>query len=696
MSTPVSASFSVHKNFGAPQNLPPWINKFTVALTLFAVFQLWFSYRIRRTLYFCDDLEALAAAVYFHDLYRTWMCFHLPVHSILAHWWVSIAGSTPLSNRMMAGTEDAVILVLLAAIGWRLQNYVTGILAAFLFLCLELHMWAFLNLSELPSVMFALCAVYFGLRFSPPKYQIEIARPFWFGCFLALSVLSRFMAIPMAGFVFLLPFLGSDFLRKIRTSVLPTLVGALVPSALIAGYFAMVGSLKALIFWSLMQNFGAKWPPNWAAWIGDLSATDIRQIWTFNFAVLGLGLISYAFAARRNPLCVRGLAICFLPGLGGWIGGNPSGISSIAFHAIPAMPFFSLTLAFALTCLWTSTGSLPRGALLWAGRPALIGTAIAVALPFVQRTIAFAWEAPASAGYEHAMRIGDYIAKHTKPSDRLFVFGADPFLYVTANRKSATEITIVSADIARYQDRILKELQEVKPAAIVIDKTDYWYNFNLAAYPKTVSYIINNYRVSRQYDDVLLKPSPEATDQVILDTNAVGSLDENLHSIMHVGYRWKRVLTLIPESQSSMLTFSAEREWRETYVPILTDFSTLGRTRNLVLEVNLVVEGAPGSFHPYPQRILFLGPGGQKLTEFSWTWVPVKENPKIATYFVPLTSFHDVHGDFSWSKTTGIQIGGWGPAGGKVKVYSVNVLAPSPAQSQTAAVKSQGLSAATN
>ena len=594
---------------------------------------------------------------------------------MLAHLWVSLAGPSPTSNRLFAGVMDVVIEALMFLIGRRIGGAMTGALAAIFYIFLEVNSWSYLDLSELPSVMFALCAMYFGLSFSRPALKAEIARPFWFGVCLSLSFLARFMAIPLIGCIALLPLLDSNFPRKIKRCALPVAFGFAAPIATTCLYFAAIGSLSAMLFWGLLYNFGAKSRIVYKAWIGDLSVLAIRQTWLFIGVALLISLICCLLAwTRKNEGIMRGLLICWLPAFGGWVGANPSGIGGVIFHAIPALPFVCLSLTFGVTTLWSQPAFPPKG-WMWPLRLAAAAAAVFAIFPFARTTSVMAASHPVDPHYDHTARVGEYIAQHTKPTDSIFVFGADPLIYVDAHRNNGTEFSIVVDYVARMQDRMLDELKKSHPGAVVFDKTDYWHYRNLEAFPKVAAYIAKNYRVSRQFDDVLLTPSAEATAPVLLDPDTLELL-RAAGSPIQVDYHWNRVQALIPPGSGHVLHFSTENEWNEFSTPTHVNFTSLGSIKSLFIEMQVAVTGPPGSFQKYPLRVLVAGRHGQALKEFRWSWVPIVVRPAPQTLHVPLTAFDEVSGDFSWDEVDSIQVGGWGPAGGKVIVYSADVLAP--------------------
>ena len=556
-------------------------------------------------------------------------------------------------------------------IGRRLHGVGTGLLAALLYLVSEGHSWAFLNLSELPCVLFALCAISVGLRFRAPAYEIELARPFWFGACLSLSVLSRAMAVLLVGAIALLPLLHEGRWERVKRNWLPVLAGGAVPVLVIGAYFAAVGTLRALLYWCFTYNSQVHGHPALISWIGDLHVPGIQEIWRFNLGGLLLVLAGLNLAARnRNAGLARALAVSWLPALGGWLGANPSGLTGMAFHAIPAFPFLSLGLASSVMLLWTARTTGGR----WYGA-ALRGCAVAVLVlatyPMLANTVRVLAISPVSPEYTRTARIGSYIAAHTSPHSRMFMFGADPLVYVAAHRNSATEFSIVCGDMRGYEDRILKELQHARPETVIFNKGDAWYHSNLSDFPKVAAYIVNNYRVSRQFDDVLFQPSAEATEHVVLAPEDLAKFQSSL-----VNYRWRPVQDILPVDTPQLLSFAREGDWGEVYLPHAVNFQALGSARELLLEMKVLVSGPPHSYDRYPLRILFWGRDGLKLNQFCSAWVPLRPDSKVATIHLPLTDLALCHGDFSWSEVTGVQIGSSGPAGGKVVLYSLEALRP--------------------
>jgi len=481
-----------------------------ICIAVIALCQLCFSYQLRFFNYFNDDFEALAAGEFFRSLYINQLSVHLPMHAILSHWWVLIAGASPTANRMFAGIMDAAIEALMFLIARRIGGNVAGLLAAALYMLLEANTWSYLNLSELPSVLFALCAVYFGLGFSRPVVKIEITRPFWFGVFLSLSFLSRFMAIPLIGCIALLPLLDSNWLQKVRRSGLPATLGFALPMAVTWLYFAAVGTFRALLFWGLLYNFTAKSQHfEYKGWIGELSMPAIFSAWILTgTSVVITVACSLMLLAEKRAEVMRAFLLCWLPALGGWIGSNPSGIDGLAFHAIPALPFLCLSLGYGATVIWQRS-SFPSTDLMWLPRLAAAVGVLGAVLPFWKATVTIERNHSPDPRYEHIARIGAYIESHTKPSDSIFVFGADPLIYADAHRNSGTEFSIVTDYTRPLEARMLEELRRAKPGAVVVDRINI--DHLIRVFPRVTSYIVQNYGVSLEYEDVLLPKSSGAT-----------------------------------------------------------------------------------------------------------------------------------------------------------------------------------------
>lgn len=314
-----------------------------------------FSYRMRYAVFYTDDVGPIAGGLFFRSLYVTQNDVHLPVHMILNHLEFYLRGHRPTSNRMMAGLMNVFIEWFILLIGRRIAGYAVGVSAAFLYVFLESHTWAYINVSELPSVLFALAAIYFGLSFQQSDLRADIKRPLWFGILLGLSFMSRFMAIPLIGCIALLPLLDREWAHKVRRNALSVITGMVVPIAAIALFFAVEGKLKNVIYWSIVYNFHGKahYIQFFSHWIGDFSAVLVRDIWVYLSAGLLIGAIRGFIAwHRREDRVLRALAICWLPAFGGWLGGNPSGIGVLAFHAIPSFPFNCLGLVFGALSLW--------------------------------------------------------------------------------------------------------------------------------------------------------------------------------------------------------------------------------------------------------------------------------------------------------------------------------------------------------
>jgi hypothetical protein len=82
----------------------------------------------------------------------------------------------------------------------------------------------------------------------------------------------------------------------------------------------------------------------------------------------------------------------------------------------------------------------------------------------------YAGESP----FPESAELGQYLALHTAPEDRIFIFGSEPEILVLANRKSATPFIMIyplTREYPRYlefQDRVLNDVVNNTPAYILV------------------------------------------------------------------------------------------------------------------------------------------------------------------------------------------------------------------------------------
>jgi hypothetical protein len=208
--------------------------------------------------------------------------------------------------------------------------------------------------------------------------------------------------------------------------------------------------------------------------------------------------------------------------------------------------------------------------------------------------------------------------------------GANPLYYAVSHRDSATELSTVDPDFVQHEDHALKQLERAKPAAVVYDKNDYWFHYDLLAFPKLADYIANHYRVSDRFPEALIR---------LPDANISGG--------------------------TYTLQFEHEHDWSEVYIPKPNNYLSAGPFSRRKIELLLTVEGPPGAFKKYPLRVLEAIRPGATLKAFCYGWLPLTETYAAAPFEISLGRLTTCSKDFSWSNVTGMQIGGWGRPGGR-------------------------------
>jgi len=231
--------------------------------------------------------------------------------------------------------------------------------------------------------------------------------------------------------------LREDSLRAWRRVAIQSVllgVGAVLPWAACAGYFAARGAFDD--FWNCTQTFNVLYAQELRK--GGL-LDGLRQLWANRVYDHGFlwatGAAGLARMAVRGPERRAGLLV------GGWMAAAFTGVflpgNFANYYYIPTLAPLALASGLALAALW----GLATRPMAWPARVVGVGLPVAVLLAL----FLFA----AKRGYGDHKRATDpldtnaavadaarWLAAHTGPTDRLYVWGSRPQLYVLSGRKA--------------------------------------------------------------------------------------------------------------------------------------------------------------------------------------------------------------------------------------------------------------------
>jgi 4-amino-4-deoxy-L-arabinose transferase-like glycosyltransferase len=350
----------------------------------------------------------------------------------------------------------------------------------------------------------------------------ENRRTYASGLLLGLAFLSKQPALldvaaPGAFFLWL------AWQRRIRTAVLwPRLaslaVGWLTPVALTGAYFAWHGALGDFVFCSWSYNLAYYGPEITAdGRIGALllpfkllagPLTALLIIWLLGAATVIHRLLQRQPAPgeeTRNP-ALAFLAAWHLSALAG------SASSGRDFHhyVIQFLPAFCVGLGLAMA----HTGRLLGGGRRWFIRGA---AGLLLAAVLWQLGVATLAARARSLPADPSVRVSAYIREHSAATDRIFVWGFHPDIYLHSDRRAGSRYLYSSfvtglvpwtntapdkdtryAIVPGAIDVLLRDLAASRPAFIVdcsAGPNRHWQKYPLGKFPPLHDYVQQHYKV---------------------------------------------------------------------------------------------------------------------------------------------------------------------------------------------------------
>lgn len=413
---------------------------------------------------------------------------------------------------------------LLYLAGGRLQGQIAGLIAAALYALLSSSVFypadAYAANTEWFVAFFTSAAAALFLSGTTPVNGRTI---FLSGLLLGCAFLSKqpaLLDLAAPGATLLYAAWRQNLSRRTLVFQGLTLVaGWLVPVLMTLGYFAARGALRDGIFYTWTYNLTYYGPEiSLAERLGSL-AVPFRQLGTAQPWLLGLwsvgALLTLHRLVQRQPApaeCATNPGLLYL---GVWslsaLGGAAASGRGFEHYFIQFLPPLCLGASLGLARLLTCVG---QPGTVWSRR-----LAAAALVAIVTRDLALAVQ-PARQRLlpaDPSVRASAYIREHTKPADRIFVWGYHPDIYLYTNRRPASRFLYASfitglipwtntaperdtgyAIVPGAMDQLLQDLASQPPVFIVdcsAGPNRYWQKYPLEKFPALRDYIRHHYRV---------------------------------------------------------------------------------------------------------------------------------------------------------------------------------------------------------
>jgi len=314
------------------------------------------------------------------------------------------------------------------------------------------------------------------------------------GLFLAGALFGAACLMKQHGIAFV-AFAGLFFVyEKLKTgagakghfaSQLAVLVlGGLSPLILAVLVLWMAGVLEQFRFWTL--EYAAKYVSggSYTITIPELTAIcgTIFMAGPLLWILAGLGLASLVWDNKNRPLLV------FLGGLTLFsVAAVCPGLIFRPHYFILLLPAVSMLMAAGVAATGRLATRIGFGPLTIAVPVVLAILAVAHSV-YIQRVFYFALTPLAAARvvfgpnpFPESLRIGEYIAKHSNPDDRIAVLGSEPEIYFYARRLAATNYVYMyplmedHAFAGKMQREMIRQIEAAAPRFVVfVNVWDSW------------------------------------------------------------------------------------------------------------------------------------------------------------------------------------------------------------------------------
>lgn len=303
------------------------------------------------------------------------------------------------------------------------------------------------------------------------KNEISSSVAFSTGICFSLAILFKVPAGADFGAVFLFLLFFRPF-KIIKKSLLPLLAGLILPIFMVTFYYFLRGAFNEFFTAAFMQNIG--YLSSWQTGSHASKALPLGLI-TRGVFVLVVALGLFLWRRKLTPPFIL-ITLWFTFSLfGATLSGRP-----YAHYLLEVVPSLSLLLAFLLTKI-----KLPEKLIIGA---ALLVLTVSIAFfrfwfysPFsyYENFLKFAFQQQNKNQYfnhfnpsvNRNYKVSNYLINRTKPSDKIFVWGDEPFIYALTRRLPAGRYAVAYHVIDfSGQNQTANALQAEKPKYIVKTK----------------------------------------------------------------------------------------------------------------------------------------------------------------------------------------------------------------------------------
>jgi hypothetical protein len=297
--------------------------------------------------------------------------------------------------------------------------------------------------------------------------------------------------------------------RRLRASGLFAggLIGALIAGAIL---LALTGSLGGFWDWTVGSLYGYA-ATNWTPALLWLRAKDSIVPFVGSMAVVWVAAMAFAWRWKRLPACQQLIVAWLVVSIPGSLAGG-----HLSWHYfIQVMGPLALLAAFAIDqALNTPKRRLVAGA-------AILGLGVPLAgwgtFDIVADPLTYDFRAPAP----NHQAVAAYIRDHTRPDDRVFVWGDWPAIYVESDRIMATRFPGFLRGFARGSGlppnnwdttaevwpELRADLVRNPPALIADTSPGDWSDFSMypmSNYPVLAEFVTSRYHVVATIDSVVI------------------------------------------------------------------------------------------------------------------------------------------------------------------------------------------------
>ena len=412
--------------------------------------------------------------------------------------------------RVSGGGCDALTAVLLALVAARLFGRGAGLAAGMLYAVFEgavgVQLEAFQ--AERLTVLFTVAGVWAAVAYADSRRYWQVAAS---GLLFGLAIATKQIAAPVGIAVWAwltwdaFRAEGRGAVRRVVVHSLLLAVGAVLPWALFAAYFAAQGALAD--FWACTYSYNVLYAK--AHRKGGLVEGVVRLIKTklfdhlFLWVLAAVGTVAALVRSRerRGGLLVAAwTAVAFLalvlPGQFAY------------YYYIPTLAPLAVASGVALMGLWT----LARGGGVRLAAAGVCGLVLLAMLAFAGKRAAGVHTMVTDPQRTNMVlpQVARHIAESTKPDERFYVWGSRAQLYVLSGRRNVCRYLYnysyqVALDKAFHfrqaeRDETIAALREHRPPCIVTTETK-----TLEGFPELKQHLAAHYTLERTWE---AKPYP--------------------------------------------------------------------------------------------------------------------------------------------------------------------------------------------